>query len=105
MDSSAASQLSQHIEPLLVLSISHLSADTQLRLSTDDLSVNAYPMKSGGLIYVGRPVYCVPAEPDLQQVFKVASEAGAVWLKFDVDAAVIDGLPVFDDPAPGDQGG
>ncbi|WP_445330674.1 DUF5983 family protein [Thauera aminoaromatica] len=29
-------------------------------------------------------------------IFEVAEQAGIAWLKFDSEAAVIDGLPVFD---------
>jgi hypothetical protein len=39
-------------------------------------------------------------EADLAAIFGVAEQAGIVWLKFDSEAAVIDGLPVFDMPEP-----
>jgi hypothetical protein len=32
----------------------------------------------------------------LAAIFMVAEQAGIAWLKFDSEAAVIDGLPVFD---------
>jgi hypothetical protein len=32
---------------------------------------------------------------DLALIFEAAEKAGIVWLKFDSDAAVIDGLQVF----------
>ncbi len=44
------------------------------------------------------PRYDIPTETDLAAVFEVAELAGIVWLKFDADSAVIDGLPVFDPP-------
>ena len=60
------------------------------------MSVNAYPTDCGGIIYVGVPRYRVPTEADLATIFEVAEQAGIAWLKFDSEAAVIDGLPVFD---------
>jgi len=42
----------------------------------------------------------MPTEADLATIFEVAEQAGIVWLKFDSDAAVIDGLPVFDVSEP-----
>ena len=39
------------------------------------------------------------AEP-LAAIFEVAQLAGVVWLNFDSEAAVIDGLPIFEMPDP-----
>jgi hypothetical protein len=39
----------------------------------------------------------VPAESDMAMIFEVARLAGIVWLKFDSDAAIVEGLPVFGD--------
>ena len=44
--------------------------------------------------------YRIPTEADLATIFEVAEQAGIVWLKFDGEAAVIDGLPVFDMSGP-----
>ena len=87
-------------ELLASLSISHLSSSTRLKLADDELSVNAYPTDCGGIIYVGAPRYRMPTEADLATIFEVAEQAGIVWLKFDSEAAVIDGLPVFDMSGP-----
>ena len=38
---------------------------------------------------------------DLAMLFEVAESAGVAWLMFDREAAVIDGLPVFDSAEPG----
>jgi hypothetical protein len=100
VDSPAVDQLRQQIEPLAVLSVAHLSASTRTGLARNQLSVNAYSTEFGGFVYVGRPAYSVPVETDLARIFEIASAAGAVWLKFDIDAAVIDGLPLFDELAP-----
>ena len=43
----------------------------------------------------------MPSEPDLAMLFEVAESAGVAWLMFDREAAVIDGLPVFDSAEPG----
>lgn len=92
-----AYKLLEQIEPLAALSISHLTPTTRQKLADDDLSVNVYPNDYGGFVYVGAPPYAVPTESDLAMIFEVAKLAGVVWLKFDSDAAIVDGLPVFDD--------
>ncbi len=96
MEKPAVASLQAQAEPLAALSISHLSPSTRLKLAYDELSVNAYPTDCGGVIYVGAPCYRIPAETDLVAIFEIAEQAGIVWLNFDSDAAVIDGLPVFD---------
>lgn len=73
-------------EPLVALSVLHLTPATRRKLAADDLSVNAYPSKYGGLVYVGTPPYDIPAEGDLAKVFLTAERAGALWLMFDYDA-------------------
>ena len=95
-----ATGLRQQAEMLASLSLKHLSSATRNKLADDDLSVNAYPTDCGGIIYVGAPRYRMPTEADLATIFEVAEQAGIVWLKFDSDAAVIDGLPVFDVSEP-----
>lgn len=100
MDETTVTTLQQLAEPLVALSITHLSAPTRQKLAADDLSVNAYPTDYGGLIYVGTPPYRLPTEPDLATIFAAAEQAGIAWLKFDSDAAIVDGLPVF-----GEDGG
>ena len=100
METPSVASLRAQAEPLASLSISHLSPSTRLKLADDDLSVNAYPTDCGGIIYVGAPRYRIPTEADLATIFEVAEQAGIVWLKFDGEAAVIDGLPVFDMSGP-----
>ena len=80
---------------MAALSLSHLSSNTRLKLVNDELSVNAYPTNHGGIVFVGAPHYRIHEETDLAAIFEVAELAGVVWLKFDNEAAVIDGLPVF----------
>jgi len=96
METPAVEGLRAQAESLASLSIAHLSPSTRLKLVCDELSVNAYPTDCGGLVYVGAPCYRMPAEADLAAIFTVADQAGIAWLKFDSEAAVIDGLPVFD---------
>ena len=95
METPAVESLRAQAESLASLSISHLSSSTRLKLADDELSVNAYPTDCGGIIYVGAPRYRMPTEPDLATIFEVAEQAGIVWLKFDSEAPVIDGLPTF----------
>ena len=87
-------------EPMVALSLAHLTPATRHKLRHDKLTVNAYPTAFGGLVFVGAPRYRAPAEPDLARIFEAAEQAGIVWLKFDTEAAIIDGLPVFTKPGP-----
>lgn len=98
MNEATVTSLHQQAEPLAALSMTHLTSATRQKLIGNDLSVNAYPTAEGGFVYVGSPRYDIPTEADLAAIFEVAERAGVVWLKFDADSAVIDGLPVFDTP-------
>jgi hypothetical protein len=102
LDESTVTTLLQLAEPLVALSITHLTPATRAKLAADDLSINAYPSDYGGLVYVGAPPYRPPTEVDLTAIFKAAAMAGIVWLKFDADAPVVDGLSIYDDE--GDAG-
>ena len=101
MEASTLTGLRQQAEPLAALSITHLTPATRLKLADDDLSVNAYPTECGGFVYVGAPRYRIPSEADLATLFEAAEQAGIVWLMFDNEAAVIEGLPVFEEAGPG----
>lgn len=101
MNSSSVASLREQAELLACLSLGHLSAVTRVKLAADDLSVNAYPADCGGFVYVGLPKYRIPTEPDLAAIFDLAESAGVTWLMFDREAAMIEGLPVFDAAAPG----
>ncbi|MDF3831461.1 hypothetical protein P3W85_00565 [Cupriavidus basilensis] len=96
MEASTASRLREQAEFLVALSTRHLTPNTRLKLANDDLSVNAYPNELGGCVYVGTLCYRTPDEPGLATIFEVAELAGVVWLKFDPEAELIDGLPIFD---------
>lgn len=98
MENTSVTCLRTLVEPLAAISLSHLSSNTRLKLADNDLSVNAYPTDCGGILYVGAPRHRIPSETDLAVIFEVAELAGIVWLKFDSEAAVIDGLPVFEIP-------
>lgn len=101
MEKSPLAGLRQQVEPLAALSITHLTPATRLKLADDELSVNAYPTECGGFVYVGAPRYRIPSEADLATLFEAAEQAGIVWLMFDSEAAVIEGLPVFEEAGPG----
>lgn len=98
MENTSVTCLRTLVEPLAAISLSHLSSNTRLKLADNDLSVNAYPTDCGGILYVGAPRHSIPIETDLAAIFEVAELAGIVWLKFDSEAAVIDGLPIFEMP-------
>lgn len=91
---SAVLALREQAETLAALSIRHLTPDTRDRLRRNNLSVNAYPLGDGGFVYVGIPKYDIPLETDLARLFDLAEQAGVAWLKFDADAAIIDGVPL-----------
>ena len=100
MEKTNVARLCQLGELLAPLSIRHLTAATRRLLADDALSVNAYPTACGGFVYVGAPRYRMPTEPDLAAIFEAAEQAGVVWLMFDREAAVIDGLPIFEGEEP-----
>jgi len=100
MESRTIEGLRQQAESLAALSIRHLTSATRVKLADDALSVNAYPTECGGFVFVGTPRYRIPAETDLATIFEAAEQAGITWLMFDDEAALIDGLPVFDDTTP-----
>jgi hypothetical protein len=95
MHPSVATTLRELAEPLAAISLTHLSPETRQKLKDDELSVNAYPTQRGGLVFVGTPRHAVPAEEDLAALFESAAQAGIVWLLFDDEGEVVDGLPVF----------
>ena len=100
MDTSLIESLHQQAELLAALSTRHLTLDTRKKLAGEELSVNAYAADCGGFIYVGSPPYRTPTEPDLATIFEAAKEAGIAWLMFDREAAIIDGLTVFEAAQP-----
>lgn len=100
---SVLATLRELAEPLAAVSLNHLSPQTRQKLRDDDLSVNAYPTDFGGLVFVGAPCQRIPTEADLLTLFETAEQAGIVWLLFDSEAEVVDGLPVFA-PAQRDVG-
>lgn len=86
-------ELQLHAEPLLAISIEHLSPQTRQALASDALSIPAYPNDYGGFIHVGMSI---PTEPELAAIFEAVRGIDAVWIKFDVDAARVEGLPTFE---------
>lgn len=96
MNPIAIERLRELVEPLAALSLAHLTPDTRQKLLDDTLSVNAYPTDFGGFVFVGAPRHRIPVESDLASIFEAAEQAGIVWLKFDSEASVVDGMPVFD---------
>lgn len=98
MNPSVIASLRELAEPLAALSLAHLTPSTRQKLQDDDLSVNAYPTDFGGFVFVGAPRYRIPVEEDLASIFEAAERAGIVWLKFDSEADVLNGLPVFSAP-------
>ena len=97
MDKRTVGSLLHLSEPMAALSIAHLTLSTRRKLAANDPSVVAYPNEYGGFVFVGVPRCSVPVEPDLVAIFEVAEKAGLVWLKFDSDAALVDGLPMFEE--------
>ncbi len=86
------------VEPMIALSTEHLHPDNRQRLSDGALSVVTYPNEYGGFVYVGPESENAPAEPELAALFELVRSASIVWIKFDRDAPVVDGLATFEDP-------
>lgn len=82
-------------EPMAALSIDHLTPLTRRKLADNELSVHAYPNEYGGFVYVGDSPETAPTEGDLATIFDLARRARLVWLKFDADAGVVDGLQTY----------
>lgn len=89
----SSEELQRHVEPLLAMSIEHLSPQTREALVSDALSIPAYPNDYGGFIHVGMSI---PAEPELAAIFEAVRRIDIVWIKFDIDADRVEGLPTFD---------
>ncbi|WP_430371195.1 hypothetical protein [Stenotrophomonas geniculata] len=60
--------------------------------------LSAYPNEEGGFVFVGKPGFVVPAEPDLAAIFLVVARAGVRWIKFEQEGAVIEGLTFYGEP-------
>lgn len=100
MPDTLVAQLLKLTEPMAALSTAHLTFDTRRKLADNELSVHACPNEYGGFVHVGEPPEIVPTEADLAKIFDVARRARLVWLKFDCDAGVVEGLPTHDDVEP-----
>lgn len=100
MPDNLIAQLLQRTEPTAALSTAHLTPETRRKLADNELSVHAYPNEYGGFVHVGDPFENDPTEPDLAQIFGIARCARLVWLKFDSDAGVVEGLPTYEDGEP-----
>ncbi|UEC01676.1 DUF5983 family protein [Burkholderia vietnamiensis] len=96
MNHQAEPSLGRHMEPLVAISIVHLSPCTRQRLADGALSVIAYPNDYGGFVYVDPQGEHTPQEPELAALLTLARRAGVIWIKFDADADVVDGVAVFD---------
>lgn len=96
MTSVLTRSLLRHSEPLVAISITHLSGPTRKRLAEGRLSVVAYPNYYGGFVHVDTDD-TAPDEADLAAIFSIARRCGVVWIKFDADAPTVDGLPTFGD--------
>lgn len=92
-----AERLLKQAEPLAALSTLHLAPRTRQRLLDGTLSVPSYPNDYGGLVHVSECADIVPAEPDLAAIFALARRAGLLWLKFDANAGIVDGLALYAD--------
>lgn len=83
---------------MIALSTEHLHPDNRQRLIDGALSVVTYPNEYGGFVHVGPASENAPSEPELATLFEVVRSVGIVWIKFDRDAPVVDGLSTFEDP-------
>ena len=83
------------VEPMAVISTAHLTRKTVEELTQGLIDVVCYPFDYGVMVYV----HCCPFnnEPrDLAQAHDAAIEHGIVWVRFDADAPICEGLPTYD---------
>ena len=97
MANTSTPNLQAYAEPLVAISTGHLDADTGTSLDDNAWGLIIYPTDTGAF------VYCNPATPfsqdvpsELLNILTLAKAAGFVWVKFDRDACLVDGLPAFD---------
>jgi hypothetical protein len=83
------------IEPMLVLATDHIRQPTLQALEAGTVITTWHALEHGPLVYIGT-LPDEPLPPDLQDVVALARRAGAIWIKFDADAANIAGLSVYD---------
>lgn len=83
------------IEPMLVLATDHVRQPTLQALEAGTVITTCHALEHGPLIYIGT-LPEAPLPEDLKPVVALARRAGAIWIKFDADAANIAGLPVYD---------
>lgn len=95
MNNSTDQRLRELSEPFASVSLWHLCPKTRALLARDELSVNAYPTRRGGLVFVGSPRPRIPSEEDLNAVTELAERAGIIWLMFDEEAPIVDGVPLY----------
>jgi len=86
-----------YAEPLVALSTGHLDADTGTNLDDNAWGLIIYPTETGAFIYCNpTTAFSQAVPPELLNILTLAKAAGFVWVKFDRDACLIDGLPTFD---------
>jgi hypothetical protein len=83
------------IEPMLVLATDHVRQPTLQALEAGTVITTCHALEHGPLVYIGT-LPDAPLPDDLEPVVALARRAGAIWIKFDADAANIAGLPVYD---------
>lgn len=97
MAASSTPNLLAYAEPLVAISTGHLDANTGTSLDDNDWGLIIYTTETGAFIYCNPTTpFSQAVPPELLRILTLAKTAGFVWVKFDRDACLIDGLPAFD---------
>lgn len=88
-------RLRELAEPLVAISLRHLSSATRAQLRANRLSVHVRSLPHGALVFTGSPQYRIPSESDLALVTACAAQAGAQWILFEAEAPIVEGLPTY----------
>jgi hypothetical protein len=81
----------QHIEPMLILSNSHLNTD--MRRLLESLAPGIIEYDWGWIVHVAEE-YKAELKA-LSPLLAVARDRGCLWIKFDRDGPILDSLPTF----------
>jgi hypothetical protein len=82
----------QHIEPMLILSNSHLN--TEMRRLVSSLAPGIIEYDFGWIVHVAEE-HEAELKP-LAPLLAFARQRGCLWIKFDRDGPILDGLAAYD---------
>lgn len=97
MGTSSTQNLLAYAEPLMAINTGHLDANSGTSLDDNDWGLIIYPTETGAFIYCNQTTpFSQAVPPEMLNILTLAKAAGFVWVNFDRDACLIEGLPAFD---------